>query len=84
MGKEIKEIIKEKEEKFEEHTYYRLTNITTKEVTIAFCYRNPDASSMLGFGFNTADGGGWLPIYDLTSNTIVEELEFTVKKRITL
>ena len=27
----------------------------------------------MGFGFNTADGGGFLPLSDLTSNTAVIE-----------
>ena len=48
--------------KFQEQTYYKLTNPETKVETIAYCYRNPDANNELGFGFNIADGGGWMSI----------------------
>ena len=55
-------------------TYYKLV-AESGEITIGYFYMNPDADC-LGFGFNTADGGGFLPEWDLTKTTKVIELEF--------
>ena len=40
------------------------------EITNAYFYDNPD-SGCEGFGFNIADGGGFLPVHDITDNTII-------------
>ena len=40
------------------------------EVTSAYFYDNPDAECE-GFGFNIADGGGFLPVHDITDSTII-------------
>ncbi len=57
--------------KFEDGQYYRLGPKTTDEV-IAYFYYNPDAEEW-GFGFNIADGGGFLPAFDL-STAMVEKV----------
>lgn len=38
---------------------------------VVYCYNNPDADDQLGFGFNIADGGGFLPVSDLTNEVTV-------------
>lgn len=49
--------------------FYTLTS-TAGEVTNAYFYNNPD-SDCEGFGFNIADGGGFLPEYDITDSTVI-------------
>ncbi len=66
--------------KFQEQTYYKLTNPETKVETIAYCYRNPDANNELGFGFNIADGGGWMPIWDLSKKTEINKLKLVIEQ----
>ena len=61
---------------FKEGVYYKLINTETNEETIVYCYKNPDMNNELGFGFNTADGGGWMPTFDLSKNTKTQKLEF--------
>jgi hypothetical protein len=66
-----------------ENTYYWLL-VEDEEPALAYYYRNPDAFmnpeepmvegkdySALGFGFNTADGGGFLFESDLSEATRV-------------
>ncbi len=47
--------------------YYWLVS-ADGERTLVYCYRNPD-TNWYGFGFNTADGSGFLPASDLNSDT---------------
>lgn len=54
-----------------EHEYYQLVNLLTNESTIAYAYKNPDADNVLGFGFNTADGGNFLFASDVNNQTII-------------
>lgn len=49
--------------------FYTLTSVEG-EVTNAYFYDNPD-SDCEGFGFNIADGGGFLPEYDITDSTVI-------------
>ena len=42
------------------------------ERALVYCYRNPD-ENLWGFGFNYADGGGFLPLRELTNSTVVFE-----------
>lgn len=56
--------------------HYKLTS-KNGDVSIAYYYFNPDAE-LHGFGFNIADGGGFLPDYDISDSSIIELLEFTV------
>lgn len=56
-----------------EGTYYKLISGQGDE-SIVYYYRNPD-TEILGFGFNTADGGGFMPVWDLVKTTKVIELE---------
>ncbi len=63
---------------FRHGAYYRLYNKKTNEETIAYFYHNPD-DKCDGFGFNTADGGGFLPLFDLKrDDTIVEEVTLLI------
>lgn len=50
--------------------WYRLTS-AGGEVSHAYLYHNPDAK-LDGFSFGTHDGGGFLPLFDLTSDTEVQ------------
>ena len=72
--------------------YYKLVSANGESV-IGYFYNNPDFHlkenmipedgkdySQTGFGFNTADGGGFLPFYDLSPNTKVHEIEMAVIK----
>lgn len=54
-----------------EHRYYIIVNIDTNEHCVVFAYRNPDLNNELGFGFNTADGGSFLPLWDLRAGSLV-------------
>ena len=47
-----------------------LINEDTEEKNLAYYYNNPDAKQW-GYGFNIADGGGFLPENDLTCVTTV-------------
>jgi hypothetical protein len=55
-------------EKFERSWYWLESN---GDKSLAYLYRNPDMNNELGFGFNIADGGGFIPLFDLTKDTIV-------------
>ena len=44
--------------------------ISGDEKTLAYYYENPDTHEW-GYGFNIADGGGFMPETDLTSETAV-------------
>lgn len=54
-------------------TYYYLISINN-ERTLVYCYINPD-TSLLSFGFNVADGGGCMPCYDVSDDTIIVEAD---------
>ena len=62
-------------------TFYKLIS-EAKEETIAYCYKNPDYldGTTIGFGFNTADGGGWMPAWDVTEKTEIIEVEIVELK----
>ena len=64
---------------FKNQTFYKLIS-KHNEVTIAYCYKNPDADDQLGIGFNTADGGGWMPVWDISNETKITEVEFSEVK----
>jgi hypothetical protein len=44
--------------------------IRGREKTLAYYYENPDTGEW-GYGFNIADGGGFMPEQDLTDDTKV-------------
>lgn len=48
--------------------YYQITS-HNNEVSIAYFYYNPDAKRC-GFGFNVADGGGWIDVDDMMCKKI--------------
>jgi len=59
--------------KYKEKTHYKLTSKEGEE-TIAYCY---DLEGSLVFGFNIADGGGFLPVADLMDSAVIEEIIFS-------
>ena len=63
-------------ERFELGNYYQLIS-SNGEMSIAYYYYNPDAG-VKGFCWNTADGGGFLPEYDLRSDTKVRKVELVL------
>ncbi len=65
--------------KYKPSSYYRLESKVTKEKTIAYYYYNPDAKCY-GFGFNTADGAGFLPEWDVSDETVVTHMFISEKK----
>ena len=50
--------------------------------TLVFFYFNKDAGKA-GFGFNTFEGGGFLPADDLTSNTDVVKADIKLPESFT-
>ncbi len=73
--------------KLKENTYYKMTGASGDEV-IGYYYNNPDALmnpnepvvegkdySALGFGFNAADGGGFLPIFAMAAESLATAVE---------
>lgn len=71
---------KENKTKFINHKYYQLIGVEG-EVSIAYFYFNADSETW-GFGFNIADGGGFLPAYDLREDTSIKELMLTRSDRL--
>lgn len=51
-----------------EEGYYWLQHPDEKEQTLVYFYVNPDTNEE-GFGFNIKDGGGFLPLKDLSEKT---------------
>lgn len=72
---------KENKTDFINQKYYRLTGVDGEE-SIAYFYFNPDALTW-GFGFNIADGGGFLAVCDLKSDSLVIEVGIERKDRLT-
>ena len=57
-----------------EKEHYYLEHPDEPEPTLVYYYYNPD-SEIWGFGFNIADGGGFLPEDDLGSETTITRVE---------
>lgn len=49
--------------------YYFLINSDEPEPTLVHGYRCSDLDGQFVFGFNTHDGGGVVPLFDLSENT---------------
>ena len=75
-GCKLPDLPKEKR-KFNLNSFYRFTNLDNESV-IVYYYFNPNTKCE-GFGFNISDGGGFLPVNDLSDNSIVEPIEFWIK-----
>ena len=59
----------------EEGCYYELYNNSTKEKSIGYFYFHPDLK-VQGFGFNHADGSGFLCLDDLNEDTTCKKVVF--------
>ena len=60
--------------------YYWLFNNTTKEATLVYFYNNPDTGEN-GFGFNIRDGGGFLPMDDVSDDTSIIYAGYELEER---
>lgn len=58
--------------------YYRLYHPSEDRPTLVYYYFNPDAKRW-GFGFNIADGGGWVCEDDLSSESTAVRVELVEK-----
>ena len=56
--------------------FYHLTSQDEPEPLLAHAYYSNDSKSF-GFGFNTHDGGGFLPLNDLSEDTVVTKVLIT-------
>jgi hypothetical protein len=57
-----------------ENGFYHLYNPDEEALVLAYYYKNPDTGEY-GFGFNIADGGGFLPGDDLSEETTFKRVE---------
>ena len=51
--------------------YYRLYKKSEPHQSIVYSYANPDLKDQNGFGFNIADGGGFIPFWDISDDTVL-------------
>ena len=65
-----------KEDNLKLGNHYRLANADGGEACIVYYYYNPDADTN-GFGFNIADGGGYLEISDVNSDSVISSINMT-------
>ena len=63
-------------ERFELGNYYQLISSDGEE-SIAYYYYNPEAG-VNGFCWNVADGAGFIPEYDLRSDTKIRQVELVL------
>jgi hypothetical protein len=55
--------------------YYNLYSPQEKEPTLVYCYKCSDFDSKRVFGFNVSDGGGILPVSDVTADTVIKAVK---------
>jgi len=63
-----------------EEGFFSLKNDSEEEPVIVYGYCCTDAGGVFGFGFNIHDGGGFLPISDITADTIITPIHFEKSK----
>ena len=67
--------------------YDKLSGIHPDDDYIVYAYKNNDDKLLdgvtdnpnkgkMGFGFNAADGGVWIPLWDISNDTQITEVEF--------
>jgi len=56
--------------------FYTLKNDSEDDLVVVYGYCCTDAGGVFGFGFNIHDGGGFLPISDITTDTIITPIHF--------
>ena len=64
-----------KEQNLEEG-FYSLKSDSEEEPVIVYGYHCTDMSGEFGFGFNIHDGGGFLPLYDISDGTKITRVHF--------
>jgi hypothetical protein len=75
-------------EEVKSNKYYKLQNKHSIDSCIAYAYNWPERKlsdgitddpnfGKLVFGFNIADGGGYLPLQNVSDSTTITELEFS-------
>jgi hypothetical protein len=65
-----------KDNKMEEGLYY-LQHVSEPKPTLVYGYKCADMDGEFVFGFNTYDGGGLVPLSDLTSGTKIIPVKVT-------
>ena len=57
--------------------YYKISNADGSESCIVYYYRNPDycKGGIDGFGYNIADGAGFLPLFDIEEDSVISSIE---------
>ena len=80
-----------KVQEVKEGKYYKLSNeYNPNDDCIVYAYKNNDKKlfdvvtdnpnfGKLGFGFNIADGGAWIPLWDIKKDSTIVEVEFVEK-----
>ena len=60
--------------KIPEEGYYYLTSKDEPEPVLVHGYRSSDMDGQFIFGFNTHDGGAFVPLFDLCEDTIITKV----------
>ena len=64
--------------------FYYLESSNEPEPTLVYGYKCTDRNGIFVFGFNMHDGGGLLPLSDLTAETKVTPVEIQRVRRLTI
>ena len=59
--------------------FYHLTRPSEPEPTLVHGYKCTDMNGDFVFGLNTHDGGGLVPLVDLTEDTVVTPVDIVPK-----
>lgn len=59
-----------------ENEYYILNYNDTSKRSLVLAYKNPDCDDELGFGFNAAEGGGFMLLSQLDSQVLIVPVRF--------
>ena len=60
-----------------EEGFYYLTSDVEPEPLLVHGYRCTDMDGQFVFGYNTHDGGGLLPLFDLSENVTITKVNVT-------
>ncbi len=59
--------------------FYHIYSPGEEEPVLVHLYSCTDEGGLKGFGYNTHDGGGWLPLWDLKDDVRVVPVEIVEK-----